>query len=364
VGGRSGVFSNEFVDVPVDPAILSPSQLRNFFPDVGDLGIGPSSSLIPAKASLDRPVAVTSAKSTSPKSASAKGKSKQARVKPSINANLNDLIRDLLPKDYVGQVPKMSGPFEVLLDAHGKPYLEGPIAHAVSDPVASPRSYIYIANYRAGPEIAADPLANGTGEILNGPLPLATWKISHPLTNEGKERSRGPRRCGYCGRMECKGRGGRNWCPDYKAGRPAKVGGDDDHLATGSYGAGLVRDTSGERDIEIEDDQSLAGDRYSMAEEAGGELTNMGITSMLMNLITPNEGGEEEEVDTSSGIPFVNASNGVDLGSFYSAEGFARQITNDDETEDGSDDETVRDIANLGGSTGGQRGNSRSTTEI
>lgn len=136
-----------------------------------------------------------------------KGKGKGVAVDEDVS--LNNAIHDLLPKDGAGNVPLVSGPFQ-LVEKDGKRRLEGPIEAASIDTNSGP-VYVYIANFQPG---------QGGQEGEESTAAFAPWKITHPLTSEGKDRVRGPRRCGHCGKMECRGRGGRTWCPEYQEGVP------------------------------------------------------------------------------------------------------------------------------------------------
>ena len=130
------------------------------------------------------------------------------------------MIRLLLPKDEQDQLPKISGPFQIITADDGRKRLDGPLSSSVVEQHSAP-IYIYVANYRSG----HTEVKTGLDDPLpTGPMPLSAWKITHPLTSEGKDRVRGPRRCGHCGKMECRGRGGRTWCPEYIQGQEGKLG--------------------------------------------------------------------------------------------------------------------------------------------
>lgn len=121
-----------------------------------------------------------------------------------------NLVRDLVPKNSIGEVPQVSGPFRLSMTAEGRQYLDGPVEGATVDQNTTGSTYIYIANYRPGPLPAVD------SAVEPGRNALSSTSISSVMTTESKER-RGPRRCGFCGKTECRGRGGRTWCPDYQA---------------------------------------------------------------------------------------------------------------------------------------------------
>lgn len=138
-----------------------------------------------------------------------------------LETGLAGMIRTLLPKDQSEELPKVSGPFQMITTDDGRRRLDGPLSREVVE-AQSTAIYIYIANYRAGPP--PEPGNRENEPLPTGPMPLAAWKITHPLTSEGKDRVRGPRRCGHCGKMECRGRGGRTWCPEYQAGQEGALG--------------------------------------------------------------------------------------------------------------------------------------------
>lgn len=139
----------------------------------------------------------------------------------SADVGVSGVIRNLLPKDLLGSLPQVSGPFQLVETEDRKRKLDGPLAPSSLERQPGP-VYVYIANYQpsevatagAPPPVVAPPPPGGI------PVGLASWKITHPLTSEGKDRQRGPRKCGHCGKYECRGRGGRTWCPDYRAGLP------------------------------------------------------------------------------------------------------------------------------------------------
>lgn len=141
---------------------------------------------------------------------------------PEPEASLTTIIRSLLPRETSDSPSKISGPFQ-LIEENGIRRLEGPIRSSIVDAITGP-VFVYVANYAPGPHEELDLSSATTVPVPTGPAPLASWKITHPLTSEGKDRVRGPRRCGHCGKLECRGRGGRTWCSEFKAGGKSALG--------------------------------------------------------------------------------------------------------------------------------------------
>lgn len=196
----------------------------------------------------------------------------------SSEVGIGGAIRNLLPKDLLGSLPQVSGPFQLVETEDRKRKLDGPLS-AVSLATQPGPVYVYIANYRPPPAPA----------YLPPPVGLPAWR----LTSDGKDRSRGPRKCGYCGKFDCRGRGGRTWCPDYRAGVPGIVS------KKGRRSSGLAKeeddddddDELDEDEVEDQDDDGRDDDfSYSALANFRGDVHQSSPNLSLLHGNTSNSG--------------------------------------------------------------------------
>ncbi|KAI5481796.1 hypothetical protein MNV49_000073 [Pseudohyphozyma bogoriensis] len=227
---------------------------------------------------------------------------------------LGGVVRHLLPKDLHNSLPNVSGPFQ-LLEVNGKKKLEGPINAATLEDIPGP-VYVYIANYQPPPNAdlppsqypVALPIPSGSRmptpsrEGLGTQSGLAPWKITNPLTAEGKARTRGPRKCGHCGKFECRGRGGRSWCPLYKRERgikdseePEKRPHEHDQLLEQD-------DEQDELDVNVGDLGASASTSYSMLANFRGDQPVAGPSSSSHPLASVGASSDQVPADVLAEI--------------------------------------------------------------
>lgn len=310
-------------DIPVDPSLMSGQRSdHNAVAPQADTSAHynrnftlPAGTEIPSAEATSAAVAYSAREGTMPvhgQNAVASGSSstkvdKGKGVAVEEDVSLSSAIHDLLPKDSGGNVPLVSGPFQ-LVEKDGKRRLEGPVEAASMDTNAGP-VYVYIANFQPAQGEEATP-------------GFAPWKITHPLTSEGKDRVRGPRRCGHCGKMECRGRGGRTWCPEYQEGAPgilpakarspaAAKEEDEDQLAlsgaTGSRARGQVQRTfstlSNFRGDEGTPSTSSNGQHgFDLSAGDSGDRISESVTLLIQSILPQSrvanaeEQGEDHEI--------------------------------------------------------------------
>ncbi|KAL8278252.1 hypothetical protein RQP46_009425 [Phenoliferia psychrophenolica] len=173
---------------------------------------------------------------------------------------VSGVIRNLLPKDLLGSLPQVSGPFQLVETEDRKRKLDGPLAASSLERQPGP-VYVYIANYQPSESSGAPAF---TPPVPGGiPVGLASWKITHPLTSEGKDRVRGPRKCGHCGKYECRGRGGRTWCPDFQAGLPSVAPSKRQRSSTAGVGKAKGEEVDNSDDDSDADGSSAGGTQSS-----------------------------------------------------------------------------------------------------
>ncbi|KAK4704787.1 hypothetical protein P7C70_g1421, partial [Phenoliferia sp. Uapishka_3] len=225
---------------------------------------------------------------------------------------VSGVLRNLLPRDLLGSLPQVSGPFQLVETADRKRKLDGPLPVSTFDSEPGP-VYVYIANYQPSQPTASHVPSQPPGGI---PVGLASWKLTNPLTSEGKDRQRGPRKCGHCGKYECRGRGGRTWCPDFRAeqasGIPQSKGRSSSLRTNDSFKCAQDED-EGEEEEEGEGDAEGSLDDHEnsshMFDEAGGPYSALANFRSEEHHTSSASPGSNHHLSNSNGVTQASSSN-------------------------------------------------------